>query len=328
MAHGGGGELTHQLINNVIIKRLSNQYLDLLTDSAILDVPKGQICFTTDSYVVKPLEFPGGDIGMLAVCGTVNDLAVMGAEPVALSLGLIIEEGFSVSRLESIVDSISKTAKLAGVKVATGDTKVIEAVHGDGLYINTSGVGILRHDVNVGPDRIEEGDAIIITGYIAEHGLAVMCCREGLSLDTQLKSDVAPLNSLIKELLDSGADIKFMRDPTRGGLSGVLVDITNYSGMGVVVEETLVPLKASAKHVAELLGLDPLAVANEGKCVIVSGPDDAEMILALCREHSLGKNASIIGRVCGESNNVELETGIGGRRIIQRPYGEQLPRIC
>jgi hydrogenase expression/formation protein HypE len=328
MAHGGGGELTNKLIKDVIVSRLSNSYLSSLTDSAVLGKVEGRICFTTDSYVVRPLEFPGGNIGNLAVCGTVNDLAVMGAKPIALSLGLIIEEGFEINRLARIIDSIASSARQAGVKIATGDTKVIENTKGEGLFINTAGVGELDDSVNIAPANISDGDAIIVTGNIADHGLAIMCCREGLSLQTQLKSDVAPLNALIGKITGSGAAVHFIRDATRAGVAGVLADINEYTSLGIVIEEESLPVTHSARHAAELLGLDPLIVANEGKCIIVVGKNDAQKVIDICRSDPLGTDARIIGRVTKSNDNIELHTAIGGRRLIYRPYGEQLPRIC
>jgi len=328
MAHGGGGELTNKLIKDIIVSRLSNNYLKSLTDSAVLGKIDGRICFTTDSYVVRPLEFPGGDIGQLAVCGTVNDLAVMGAKPIALSLALIIEEGFSIDRLARIIDSIAAAAKLADVKIATGDTKVVENTKGEGLFINTAGVGAIDESINIAPSAISDTDVIIVTGNIADHGLAVMCSREGLSLQTQLKSDVAPLNGLIKDMLDTGAKIRFMRDATRAGVAGVLADINEYTSLGIVIEESRIPITVAARHAAELLGLDPMIVANEGKCIVVVNKNDAQKVVDACRRHPLGANAAIIGTVTSAINNIELHTKIGGRRLIYRPYGEQLPRIC
>ncbi|MFI4912165.1 MAG: hydrogenase expression/formation protein HypE [Sedimentisphaeraceae bacterium JB056] len=328
MAHGGGGELTNELIKEIIVSRLSNNYLSSLTDSAILGKVDGEICFTTDSYVVRPLEFPGGDIGNLAVCGTVNDLAVMGAKPLALSLGLIIEEGFEIERLARIIDSIASSAKKAGVSIVTGDTKVIENTKGEGLFINTAGVGELDDSINIDSSNISEGDAIIVTGNIADHGLAIMCCREGLSLQTQLKSDVAPLNGLLNKITASGAAVHFIRDATRAGVAGVLADINEYTSLGIIVEEESLPITHSARHAAELLGLDPLIVANEGKCVIVAGKNDAQKVVDICRSDQFGKDARIIGYMTALNNNVELHTAIGGKRLIYRPYGEQLPRIC
>jgi len=278
---------------------------------------------------VQPLEFPGGDIGRLAVCGTVNDLAVMGARPLALSLGLIIEEGLPLDTLDRMVDSIAAAAEEAEVPVATGDTKVVEHRGGDGLLINTAGLGELRDDCEIDAAHIEPGDAILVSGRIAEHGLAVMSVREHLAFDTDLRSDVAPLRGLVEALLASGSELRFMRDPTRGGVAGVFCDLANDTGLSLEVEEDCIPLGNTALHTAELLGIDPLTVANEGKLVAVIAAADAERALAACREHPLGRGAAIVGRMVeAQPPLVELITRGGGRRMVTRPYGEQLPRIC
>ena len=328
LAHGGGGELTRRLLDEHIVPKLSNDLLDPLGDSAVLDVPVGRICFTTDAYTVQPLTFPGGDIGRLAVCGTVNDLAVMGARPIALSLALVIEEGLLVAALDEIVDSIAASAREANVAVVAGDTKVVERARGDGMTITTAGVGSLAGDVTLGMERIEPGDAILINGPIAEHGLAVMSVRENLSFRTELRSDVAPLADLAAAILAAG-DVKFMRDPTRGGLAGVLADMVEGTNLTFEIEEALVPLSPTARHAAELLGLDPLTVANEGKLVAVVAEADAGKVLAACRAHPRGRDGAIVGRVTAAKEPLaELITRAGGRRIVQRPYGEDLPRIC
>ena len=317
------------LLQERIVPRLANELLNPLTDGAILPAASGRTCLTTDAYVVQPLEFPGGDIGRLAVCGTVNDLAVMGAVPTALSLALIIEEGLPLAVLDRIVDSIAAAAGEAGVVVATGDTKVIERARGDGMYITTAGVGEMREGVELDAARIGPGDAIIITGRIAEHGLAVMSAREELGFDTDLVSDVAALGGLISRMLDGVADVKFLRDPTRGGLATLLADLADATGQSVEVDETAIPISAVAQHTAELLGLDPLMVANEGKCVAVVAPEGVDKVLDACRRHPLGADAAVIGRFVGvRPALVELITRAGGRRIVQRPYGEELPRIC
>jgi len=337
IAHGGGGELMGRLIRQRLLPKLENATLAALTDSAVLPWRAGELAFTTDSYVVTPIEFPGGDIGRLAVAGTVNDLAVMGATPVALSLGLILEEGLPLSLLDRIVASIADTAGEAGVQIVTGDTKVIErrsnadpATEGrEGIFINTAGVGQMRPGVRLDLNRIEPGDAVLVNGNIAEHGLAVMSVRSGIEFESSLRSDAAPLNSLIAALLDTGRDVKFLRDATRGGIAGVLADIVDARALTVEIHETRIPLSATARHAAEMLGLDPLTVANEGKCVAVVAERDAEKVLAACRRHKLGCDAAVIGRVVDRSPPlVELVTRAGGRRIVQRPYGEELPRIC
>jgi len=338
LAHGGGGELMNRLIKERFLPPLRNDWLMPLTDAAVLPWSDGRPVFTTDSFVVTPLEFPGGDIGRLAVAGTVNDLSVMGAEPVALSLGLILEEGLPFSVLDRILSSIATTAREAGVPIVTGDTKVIERRRRDtpsnsavveGIFINTAGLGRLPDGVRIRPERIEPGDQVLINGPIAEHGLTIMSVRNGIGFESSLRSDAAPLNELIGRVLDSGADVKFMRDPTRGGLAGVLADISDARRLTVEVFEERVPLNAAARHVAEMLGLDPFSVANEGKVVAVVAAADRDRALNAMRSHPLGRHAACIGQVT-ESRPplVELVTRTGGRRIVQRPYGEELPRIC
>jgi hydrogenase expression/formation protein HypE len=341
MAHGGGGTLMQDWIRSHVLPRLGNAVLSPLTDGANLGVIDGEVVFTTDSFVVSPLKFPGGDIGRLAVCGTVNDLAMMGARPTALSLGMIVEEGLHLKLLDEILDSIAAAAAEAGVQVVTGDTKVIEhrgSVYsatepaGSGLLINTAGVGTRQSGWAPAAETIASGDVIVINGNLAEHGLAVMSVREGLKFDSTLRSDLAPLNLLVSAVLKAGIRPKFMRDPTRGGLAGVLVDIAEASGQTVEIEEAALPICPTARHAAELLGFDPLTVANEGKCVVVVAADDAEPLVECMRAHPLGRRAAVIGRVIRrrqtEPPMVELATRAGGRRIVQRPYGEELPRIC
>ena len=329
MAHGGGGELTRRLLAEHVIPKLANELLNPLNDSAVLGLPGRPICMTTDAFVVQPLEFPGGDIGRLAVCGTVNDLAVCGAAPTALSLALIIEEGLDLATLDRMLSSIAEAAGEAGVPIATGDTKVVERRGGDGLMITTAGVGELSEGVDLDATRIRPADAVIVSGRIAEHGLAVMSAREHLAFETELRSDVAPLWGLVKCLIDSGVDLKFLRDPTRGGLAGVLADLVEATGLSIEIEEAAVPLSAIAHHTAEMLGLDPLTVANEGKVVAVVAAEQADRALAVCRGHPLGKAGAVIGRFTDAAPAlVELITRSGGRRMVTRPYGEELPRIC
>ena len=331
LAHGGGGELTRRLLSDRIIPKLANDLLSPLADSAVIDPQPGKLCMTTDSYVVQPLEFSGGDIGRLAVCGTVNDLAVMGAKPISLSLAMVLEEGLDMAVLDRIVDSIAASARQAGVPVATGDTKVVERGGvGGGMTITTAGLGSLPPGMPPDPQTIAAGDAILVSGPIADHGLAVMAARKGLGIRSTLASDVAPLAGLVAALLNSGDGVKFMRDPTRGGLAGLLADLSEQLGRNIEIRERNVPLTPAARHAAELLGLDPLAVANEGKVVAVVAADAAEKVLAACRAHPLGAGAAIVGHI-GETADwplVELVTAAGGKRIVQRPYGEELPRIC
>lgn len=329
IAHGGGGEMTRRLIAKYFLPRLGNKLLDPLTDSAVLQLAGGRVALTTDSYVVQPLKFPGGDIGRLAVSGTVNDLAVSGARPLALTLGVIMEEGLSIALLDEIVGSIAAAAGEAGVVIATGDTKVVEHRRGDGLIINTAGLGEMRPDARIDTKRIRVGDVLICSGRIAEHGLAVMSAREGLAFHTELRSDVAPLNGLVSAMFDSGADLKFLRDPTRGGVAGVAADLAEDTKLTLELDESAIPLSRVARHTAELLGLDPLVVANEGKVLAVVPQADADRLLTTLRRHPLGEHAAIIGRfVDSQPPLVELITRAGGRRIVQRPYGEELPRIC
>ena len=331
MAHGGGGELTRQLLAERIIPRLSNELLNPLMDSAVFDVEPGRLCMTTDAFVVDPLEFPGGDIGRLAVCGTVNDLAVMAADPKVLSLALVLEEGLEMDLLDRVIGSIAEAAGQAGVVIGTGDTKVVEGrgSSGGGMTITTAGVGRLKDGMKLDPGRIVAGDVIIVTGNIAEHGLAVMSARDGLAFETELLSDVAPLNGLVNRICECGADIKFMRDPTRSGVAGVMADLVENVGLSIELEEDAIPVSAIARHTAELLGLDVLTVANEGKIVVVVSQADADKVVSACRADELGRDGAVIGRFTDEQPGlVELITTAGGRRLVQRPYGEDLPRIC
>lgn len=329
LAHGGGGELMGRLIRDRILPVLGNETLSRLDDGAVLAGIPGKMVVTTDSYVVDPLEFPGGDIGRLAVAGTVNDLSMMGAMPVALTLAFIIEEGLTFDVLDRILQSIAATARQAGVRIVAGDTKVVERGSGSGLFINTSGIGRQRDDVRLDDSRIVTGDAIIVSGTIADHGLAVLSKRNGLEFESALQSDVAPLNRMVADVLDTGADVKFMRDATRGGLAGVLCDICQSTGRSIEIEETHLPITPTARHAAEMLGLDPLTVANEGKAVFVVRQQDLGKVSTALRNNPLGRDAAAIGHVTEERDAcVELLTTVGGRRIVQRPYGEDLPRIC
>lgn len=329
LGHGGGGELTRQLIAQHILPRFANPALDPLTDGALLPNPGGRICVTTDASVVQPLFFPGGDIGRLAVCGTVNDLAVMGARPLGLTLSLIIEEGFAFADLDRVLDSVAAAACEAGVPIVTGDTKVVGRGRGDGLILSTAGVGVVADGIELSPRRVRPGDVVLVSGRLAEHGLAIMAVREGLAFRTPLVSDVAPLGRLCQALLVLGPDLRFLRDPTRGGVAGVVADLAEDARVGVVLDERALPLLPAARHAAELLGLDPLAVANEGKVVIVCAAAAAERALAILRADPLGRDVAVIGAVtAAERPLAELATAGGGRRIIRRPHGDELPRIC
>ncbi len=329
LAHGGGGRLTEQLIRQTILPRLGDQG-GQLNDAAGLDLDSSKICFTADSYVVNPLFFNGGDIGKLAVCGTINDLAVAGAKPVAIALSLIIETGFEIELLEKILDSAAKAARQDNVKIVTGDTKTVEAGAAEGLYINTAGIGVRIYDTQCGFERISAGDKIIVSGTIGDHGMTVISQREGIKFQTQLTSDCASLASLTNELLTNCSGIRFMRDPTRGGLAATLNEISSAVGMSIDINEADIPVNPTVQAAADMLGFDVLNIANEGKVVIVVSADAAEQCLTICKKHELGKNASMIGEVCciQEQAMVEIKTRIGGKRIVQMPYGRELPRIC
>jgi len=330
LAHGGGGRLTNNLITNRILPKFSNDILAELEDAASLQLDSGSVCFTTDSYTVKPLFFNGGDIGKLAVCGTVNDLAVAGAKPVALSLSLIIEEGFDLDVLDKILASAAGAAAEAEVPVVTGDTKVVETGAADGIFINTAGVGTKLPGSNLSFGQIAPGDKIIINGTIGDHGMTIMSQREGIKFESQLKSDCASVAPLTCKILETPAGVRFMRDPTRGGLAATVNEITNSTGHSIELYEKDIPIKPTVQAAADMLGFDLLDIANEGKVVIVTAPDIAEKVLDICREDPLGTDANIIGQVTESDDGpiVELITKIGGRRIVQMPYGRELPRIC
>lgn len=318
-----------RLIRDHIVAALGNPALNGLTDGAVVDVDGHPLVFTTDSYVVQPLFFPGGDIGRLAVCGTCNDLAVMGARPVALSLGIIAEEGLELATFDRVLASIAATAKEAGVRVVTGDTKVIERSRGDGMYVNTAGLGALHAGVRLGFERVAEGDAVIVNGTLGDHGIAVMSVRSGLEFETPIASDAAPLNGMILDVLDAGIDVHFMRDATRGGVAGVLADVAERSGLTVEIEESRLPRHPATLAAAEMLGFDLLTVANEGKIVMVVAPEHADRCVRALRGHVYGRRAAVVGRVVNvQPPLVELVALSGGRRVVQRPYGEELPRIC
>ncbi|MCD6508609.1 hydrogenase expression/formation protein HypE [Candidatus Poribacteria bacterium] len=330
LGHGSGGRLTHELIGDLILKKLQNPILQRLEDSAIFSFNGIRLAFTTDSYVVKPIFFPGGDIGKLAVCGTINDLAVSGAVPRYISCGLILEEGFSIGDLEGILDSMAKVAAEAGVEVVTGDTKVVERGKADGIFINTSGVGFIPEGIRLGMEEIRAGDLILINGPIGDHGIAVLSMREGMQFETEIISDCAPLNGLITRLISEVGDvIRFMRDPTRGGLATTLKEIAEGTGLGVEADETAIPINEAVRAACEILGLDPMFVANEGKVVLVIEPESAPKALQIMREHPLGAGSAIIGEITADHpGQVHLKTEIGSKRMIDMLVGEQLPRIC
>jgi len=328
LAHGSGGKLSHELVEKKFLPFLANPALNKLDDSAIFEA-SGRLAFTTDSYVVNPIFFPGGDIGKLAVCGTVNDLAMNGAKPLYLSLSAIIEEGFLLSELEQIVQSIKKAAEEAEVSIIAGDTKVVNRGQADKLFITTSGVGIISPGVDISGANARAGDKILLSGTIGDHGIAVMSQREGLRFSMTLESDCAPLNRLVSQMLKASSRIHCLRDPTRGGLATTLNELTRQSKVGIVVEEAKIPVKEEVKAACELLGLDPIYVANEGKLVAVVDPADADKILARMRKNHYGRDATIIGEVTSEHpGKVTMKTKLGPSRIVDMLSGELLPRIC
>jgi hydrogenase expression/formation protein HypE len=328
LAHGGGGSLTRELIEKLFLPNLENPLLRTLDDSAVLVMGGKRHAFTTDSYVVKPHIFPGGDIGKLAVCGTANDLAVMGARPLWLSLSFILEEGLLIADLQEIVESIGTTAREARVQIVTGDTKVVEHGKCEGLYINTAGLGEIVTPW-LGAANVKPGDAVIINGPIGEHGVAVMSRREGIAFQTNIVSDCAPLWPLVKAILDTGAEIHTMRDPTRAGVAAAVCDIARASNVGIRLREDALPIGREVRGACDLLGLDPLTIANEGKVLVFCRATDTANVLAAMREHPLGKHSCVIGEVSEKPPGVALlRTTIGGERIIDMPTGEDLPRIC
>ncbi len=327
--HGAGGETMRGFIQKLFIESFANPTLSTLADAALLHVEGGNLAFTTDSYVIKPVEFPGGNIGKLAVCGTVNDLAVMGAEPLYLSAGFILEEGLPLDVLTRIVTAMAATAKAAGVEIVTGDTKVVPRGECDGLFINTAGIGRRPFGLGLCTEPVCADDAILISGTIGDHGMAILSAREGLAFQTHIESDCAPLGGLIGTVLAECAGVKWMRDPTRGGLAAVLTELVEHQHYGVLLREREVPVREDVRGVCELLGFDPLHLANEGKVALVVRAAEAEQALALLRAHPLGRNAALIGRVTAQApGGVRVETEVGGVRRLQRPAGELLPRIC
>ena len=331
LAHGAGGRLTGELIARHLLPRFGNPLLDRLEDQAVLEAPGGRLALTTDTFVVSPLEFPGGDIGDLAVNGTVNDLAMGGARPLYLTVALVLEEGLPLAQLDRILDSMAAAARRAGVQVVAGDTKVVDRGHGDGLYVNTTGLGVVPDGLSLGADRLRPGDAVLLSGSVADHGMAVLATREELSFRATIRSDTAPLHELAAALLDAcppGA-VRALRDPTRGGLAATLNEFAAAAGAGIAVEESAVPVHDDVRAACEILGIDPLAVANEGKLVAVVDAAAAGDALAALRAHPLGREAARIGEVTAEHPGlVTLRTPLGVERILEMPLGLQLPRIC
>ncbi len=330
LAHGGGGRLSQMLIERMFLPAFDNPTLETLHDGAILEVEGGRLAFSTDSFVVSPLFFPGGDIGSLAVHGTVNDLAMCGAKPVGLSTGLILEEGLPMDDLWRVVQSIQGAAQAVGVPVVTGDTKVVDRGKGDGVFINTTGLGVIPPGVRISPKRARPGDVVLVSGAIAVHGIAIMSVREGLAFETSLESDSAPLHGLVDAILGAaGEGVHVLRDPTRGGVASGLNEIAAKAGVGIHLDEASIPVWDPVRGACEILGLDPLYVANEGKCLVIADREAAEAALAAMQAHPLGQEAAIIGQVVADHpGKVFMRSRIGGRRVVDMLSGEQLPRIC
>jgi hydrogenase expression/formation protein HypE len=334
LGHGGGGALSRDLIEHVFLPAFSNPLLDRLGDSTVVDLAAdlaggGRVALSTDSYVVRPLFFPGGSIGDLAVNGTVNDLAMSGGRPRYLTAGFIIEEGLPIATLGEVVARMARAADAAGVRIVTGDTKVVERGHGDGVYINTAGVGIVPPGLALGPDAVRPGDVVLSSGTLGDHGMAIMSVREGLSFEAEIASDTAPLHGLVATMLAACPAIRLLRDPTRGGVATSLGEIAAAANLGIEIDERTIPVRPQVAAACEILGLDPLQVANEGKLLAIVPAASADAILAAMRSHEHGGDAVAIGRVVHHHPRmVVMRTGIGGTRVIPMPLGEQLPRIC
>lgn len=327
--HGSGGRMSHRLISDMLLPCFDNPILARLDDGAVFDIRGQQIAFSTDSYVVDPIFFPGGDIGELAVNGTVNDLAMCGARPLFISAGFIIEEGFSLTDLKTIIESMKRAAQEAEVQIVTGDTKVVQRGAADKIFINTSGIGLVPDGLHLSGQNARPGDQIILSGFVADHGITILTQREGLHFDSSLQSDTASLNCLVEEMLAASKGIHTLRDPTRGGVATSLNEIAMQSGTGIRLIESRIPVRDEAKGACELLGLDPLYIANEGKLLACVAPEDADKVLAAVRANKYGKDAAIIGEVIvGNPGKVFMETVIGGTRIVDMLSGEPLPRIC
>ena len=330
--HGSGGRLTRQLIDEVFGRHFANPLLDGRTDASILNLSGSTVAFTTDSFVVEPRTFPGGNIGKLAVCGTVNDIAVSGAKPVALSASFIIEEGFSITELDTIVASMAKTAAEAGVSIVTGDTKVVNHGKADGVFITTTGIGTINPELStIGSGaNVQPGDKVIINGPVGDHGMAILTARNDLPFKAQVKSDCAPLNKMIQPVIDEcGNDVTFMRDATRGGLGTVLCELAEMAQCGITIDEHAVPVRQVVRSMCDMFGFDPLFIANEGKVIMVVRPEAAERVVKMLQLHTFGEGAAVIGEIQKEHpERVTLKTAIGGSRIIAIPAGDQLPRIC
>jgi hydrogenase expression/formation protein HypE len=329
MGHGGGGAMSAELIEHLFLPAFGSAADAQLGDAAIVEVEGLRLAFSTDSFVVKPMFFPGGSIGHLAVNGTVNDLAMMGAVPLVLSTAFILEEGTALAELGKVADAVGDAARIAGVKLVTGDTKVVDSGSGDGVFINTAGIGRIPDGVDIRPDRSQTGDVVIVSGDIGVHGIAVMSCREGLEFGTAVSSDCAALHGLVAAMIATGADIHTLRDPTRGGVAASLNEIAQAAKVGITLTERDLPIPQAVRDACGLLGLDPLYVANEGKLLAIVAPEDAERVLRAMQQHELGRGARVIG-VCEAEHPGMLtaRTALGGTRVVALPIGEQLPRIC
>jgi hydrogenase expression/formation protein HypE len=329
LGHGGGGKLSADLFHNIILPAFSNSVLDKMDDQATLEIGGARLAFTTDSFVVKPIFFRGGDIGTLAVNGTVNDLAVGGATPLFLSAAFILEEGLPIASLQTIVSSMQQAAQRAGVQIVTGDTKVVERGSCDGMFINTAGIGLIEANLRLSADQAQPGDVVLLSGPIGDHGIAILAEREGLSFETDILSDTAPLNSLVAALLATGADIRCMRDPTRGGVASSCNEIATTSGVGIQLDEAAIPVRPEVRGACELLGLDPLYIANEGKLLAICATEDAELLLAAMQQHPLGAGAAIVGKVTRANPGLlTMSTSLGTVRIVDLLANDPLPRIC
>jgi hydrogenase expression/formation protein HypE len=328
MAHGGGGKLMQQFLEKIVYPSFSNPLLGTRHDGAVLDLPLSRVAFTTDSYVVRPLFFPGGNIGDLAVNGTVNDLAMCGARPIALSCGLILEEGVAMETVWRVVQSMRAAADRAGVSIVTGDTKVVDRGKGDGIYVNTAGVGVVETELAIGPQSVAPGDAVIVSGDLGRHSIAITAVREGLEFESAIESDCAPLSEPVLALLSAGVHVKCLRDLTRGGLASALVEIAETRAVRIEIEEAEVPVREDVRGACEMLGFDPVYLANEGRFVAFVAPEDAERAVAILRQHEVSESARVIGRVGSGSPLLTMKTRIGTTRIVDMLSGEQLPRIC
>jgi hydrogenase expression/formation protein HypE len=329
MTHGSGGKAMAWLIEALFVRAFDNEWLRQRNDQACFEMPAGRVVMATDSHVVSPLFFPGGDIGCLSVHGTINDVAMAGARPLYLSAGFILEEGFPLADLERIVRSMAHAAREAGVAIVTGDTKVVEQGKGDGVFITTTGVGVVPEGVSISGDRARPGDRILVSGTLGDHGVAIMSLRENITFHTGIVSDTAALHGLVAAMVAAVPTVHCLRDPTRGGLAATLNELARQSGVGMRIREEVLPMHTEVKAACEFLGLDPLYVANEGKLVAVCAPEDAEALLAAMRAHPLGRDAAVIGEVVEDEHGfVQMQTAFGGHRVVDWLTGEQLPRIC